>query len=71
MPRELATWLESKPGPFVGRTPESVWRQAWKNFNEGETGRIDGLLDFMIRLGDAGFDVRAFAIGGYALDKVT
>ncbi len=67
----LATWVASKPGPFVARTEGEVWRQASANFNDGPTGGIDRELQFMIRLGQAGYGVRALAVGGYALDKVT
>ncbi len=67
----LASWIASKPGPFAARTPDSVWASAWRNFNEGETGGITVQLDFMLRLGQAGFGILALAAGGYALDKVT
>ncbi len=65
----LATWVASKPGPFVARTEGEVWRQAWANFNDGPTGGIDRELQFMIRLGQAGYGVRALAVGGYAMDR--
>ena len=67
----LGTWVASKPGPFSGRTPDSVWDQAWANFNEGDTGGLNVELDFMIRLQTAGYGVRALAVGGYAMDLVT
>ena len=67
----LATWVASKPGPFSGRTHDAVWDMAWRNFNEGPTGGVTQELQFMIRLGQAGYGVRALAVGGYALDKVT
>ena len=51
----LATWVASKPGPFAGRTLDAVWRLAWANFNDGPTGGLNVELDFMIRLGQAGF----------------
>ena len=70
MSSALATWVASKPGPFVARTEGAVWRQAWANFNEGDTGGVTQELQFMIRLGQAGFGVRTLAVGGYALDKV-
>ena len=66
----LATWVASKPGPFSGRTPDAVWNAAWANFNEGLTGQINSQLDFMIRLGQAGIDVRPTTLGGYVLDRV-
>ncbi len=69
MNRELATWIASKPGPFAGRTQDSVWDRAWANFNEGPTGRIDSQLDFMMRLGEVGIDVRPTGLGGYVLDS--
>jgi len=71
MPQALAKWIESKPGPFTGRTPNSVWEAAWRNFNEGETGGFNNELMFSVHLQQAGFGVRALAIGGHALDKVT
>lgn len=71
MNKELATWTEGRPGPFSGRTPDSVWNAAWRNFNEGPTGQIDGQLTFMLRLQQAGFGIRALAVGDYALDRVT
>ena len=67
----LATWAASKPGPFVARTEGEVWRLAWRNFNECPMGGITSELDFMMRLGVAGFDVRPTALGGYVLDRVT
>ena len=67
----LATWVESRPGPFVARTEGEVWRQAWKNFNDGDTGGIHVELDFMLRLQKAGYGVRALAVGGYAMDRLT
>lgn len=67
----LATWVASKPGPFVARTEGDVWRQAWANFCDGPTGGVTQELHFMIRLQQAGYGVRALAVGGYALDKVT
>lgn len=71
MPQALREWLESRPGPFVGRTPTSVWEVAWRNFNEGETGGLTNELLFSVHLQQAGFGIRALAVGGYALDKVT
>ncbi len=65
----LLTWIESKPGPFTARTPDSVWDAAWANFNEGPTGQIDGQLIFMLRLGEVGIDVRPTGLGGYVLDS--
>ena len=67
----LATWVASKPGPFVARTPDGVWDMAWRNFNEGSTGGINSDLIFSVRLQEAGFGIRALAVGGYALDRVT
>ncbi len=67
----LLTWIESKPGPFTARTQDAVWDAAWKNFNEGPTGRIDRQLDFMMRLGEVGIDVRPTGLGGYILDSKT
>ncbi len=66
----LATWIASKPGPFTARTQDAVWDAAWKNFNEGPTGRIDRQLDFMMRLGEVGIDVRPTCLGGYILDSL-
>ena len=71
MSSALATWVASKPGPFVARTEGAVWRQAWANFNEGDTGGLNVELDFMIRLQTAGYGVRALAVGGYAMDRLT
>ena len=71
MSSALATWVASKPGPFVARTENEVWRQAWQNFNEGQTGGLNVEFDFMIRLQTAGYGVRALAVGGYAMDRVT
>jgi len=66
----IETWIESKPGPFAGRTHDAVWDMAWANFNEGPTGQIDGQLIFMVDLQRAGYEIRTLAIGGYALDRV-
>ena len=66
----ILNWIESKPGPFVARTQDAVWRLAWQNFNEGPVGRVDTELGFMMAVGDAGFEVRTLAIGGCVLDKV-
>lgn len=67
----LLTWIESKPGPFTARTQDAVWDAAWKNFNEGETGGLTNELLFSVQMMQAGFGIRALAVGGYALDKVT
>ncbi len=67
----LATWVASKPGPFTGRTQDSVWDMAWANFNEGVTGQITRQLDFMMRLGEVGINVRPTGLGGYVLDSKT
>ena len=71
MNTELKNWIEGKPGPFAARTPDNVWDAAWKNFNEGLTGGITSELDFMMRVGDAGFDVRPTGLGGYVLNRAT
>jgi len=71
MPTAIKNWLTSKPGPFVARTEGAVWRMAWDNFNEGPTGGIHVELDFMLRLQQAGIGIRALAVGGYAMDRVT
>ena len=71
MPQALKNWITSKPGPFTGRTPESVWEMAWRNFNEGETGGLNNDLMFSVHLQQAGYGIRALAIGGYAMDRVT
>ena len=71
MNRELKSWFDSRPGPFVGRTPNSVWEAAWANFNEGKTGGFDNELLFMVQLQQIGIGVRTLAVGGYALDRVT
>ena len=67
----LGTWVASKPGPFVARTEGAVWRMAWANFNEGATGGLHVEFDFQIRLQQAGFGIRALAVGGYAMDRLT
>ncbi len=67
----LATWIRGKPGPFAGRTHDGVWLLAWRNFNEGPTGQANSQLIFMVDLQQAGFGIRALAVGGYALDRVT
>ena len=67
----LGNWVGRKPGPFVARTESAVWSLAWSNFNEGDTGGIYVEFDFMLRLQQAGYGIRALAVGGYALDKVT
>lgn len=64
----IETWIASKPGPFTGRTPDSVWTLAWRNFNEGPTGGINNELGFMMAVGDAGVEVRPTTLGGYILD---
>ncbi len=71
MPKALRIWIESKPGPFTGRTHDAVWDMAWRNFNEGPTGGLTNELLFSVHLQQAGFGIRALAVGGYALDKVT
>ncbi len=67
----LETWIVSKPGPFAGRTPDSVWRAAFSNFLEGPTGGINNEVRFMMRLGEAGIDVHPTGLGGYVLDSKT
>ena len=64
---ELADWVYGLPGPFSGRTIDSVWNAAWRNFNEGMTGQCHSQLGFMIALGKAGIDVRPTGLGGYVL----
>ena len=71
MNKELKEWIESRPGPFVGRTHDDVWRSAWKNFCTGPTGGLNNDLMFSVHLQQAGFGVRALVIGGYAMDRVT
>ena len=71
MPHPIKNWLESRPGPFTGRTHDAVWDMAWKNFNQGPTGGFDNELLFAVHLQQAGFGIRALAVGGYALDRVT
>ncbi len=44
---------------------------AWANLNDGPTGGVTQELQFMIRLGQAGYGVRALAVGGYAMDQLT
>ncbi len=61
----------SKPGPFVARTHDDVWSLAWRNFCAGPTSGFDNELMFMVELQKAGFGIRALAVGGFALDKVT
>ena len=49
-----------------------MWNKAWKNFCEGgDTSGFRGQLDFMLRLGQAGFGARGLVPGGFAFDKVT
>lgn len=68
----LGKWVASKPGPFVARTEQAMWNKAWKNFCEGgDTSGFRGQLDFMLRLGQAGFGARGLVPGGFAFDKVT
>lgn len=71
MNKELSDWVQSKPGPFAGRSHDDVWDTAWANFNEDPTGGLIVQLDFMLRLMQAGFGIRALAVGGFALDRVT
>ncbi len=65
----LATWIESKPGPFSGRTHDDVWDMAWKNFCAGPTGGLANRVKFMMHLGETGIDVRPTALGGYVLER--
>ena len=71
MNRELAAWIRGRSGPFAGRTHDAVWDMAWKNFNEDETGGLTNELMFSVHLQQAGFGIRALAVGGYALDRMT
>ena len=71
MTSALATWIALKPGPFSGRTQDSVWDMAWMNFNEGPTGGLDNEVLFITHMMRAGFGTRALVIGGYAMDRVT
>ncbi len=71
MPQAIRNWLVSKPGPFVARTHDDVWAMAWKNFCTGPTGGFHNYLMFSVHLQQAGFGIRALAVGGYALDRVT
>ncbi len=71
MNTELKNWIEGKPGPFAGRTHDEVWNQAWRNFNEGPTGGLDNEVLFRTQMMQAGYGIRALAIGGFALDRVT
>ena len=69
MPQALAIWVKRKPGPFVARTENAVWRQAWANFCDGRQGGIELQLDFMMRLSEAGIDVRPTTLGRFVLDR--
>ncbi len=71
MPTAIRNWLVSKPGPFAGRTHDAVWDMAWKNFCTGPTGGFNNELMFSVYLQQAGYGIRALAVGGYAMDRVT
>ena len=53
------------------RRQDAKREAAWRNFNEGETGELNNELMFSVYLQQAGFGIRALAIGGHALDRVT
>ncbi len=71
MPQAIKNWIEGRPGPFAGRTHDDVWAMAWKNFCTGPTGGFHTSLMFSVHLQQAGIGIRALAVGGFALDRVT
>lgn len=66
--RAIHLWVQSRPGPFAARTSAQVWDAALKNFHDCGFNS-DGLLDFMMRVSDAGFDAHPTIFGGYIMDR--
>ncbi len=62
-PKPVIAWIARKPGPFMARTENGVWRAAWENFCDGAH---DGgpELYFIMHVRDASFDARPTALGG-------
>ncbi len=65
----LATWIASKPGPFVARTHDDVWDAAWLAFS-GIPDLRGSSLGFMMAVEAEGFAVRPTCLGGYILDSL-
>jgi len=65
----ISQWLESKPGPFAGRTPAAVWGSAHENFRDFGHG-CELQVEFIVRAQGAGLDVRPTGVGGFVLDSV-
>lgn len=71
MSSALKDWVASRPGPLSGRTHDEVWDMAWRNFRAGPTGNLDNEMMFRHTLIMEGYGVRALAVGGFALDRVS
>ena len=64
---DIRVWLERRPGVFEAPTERETWEKAWQAFSGLPALRGDS-LDFMMYVGEAGFEVRPTTLGGYILD---
>ena len=64
---DIFTWLGRRPGVFEAPTEREVWIKAWQAFS-GIPNLNGDSLDFMMYVGEAGFEVRPTTLGGYILD---
>ncbi len=64
---DIRVWLGRRPGVFEAPTEREVWDKAWKAFS-GEDRPGSGSFEFMMYVGEAGFEVRPTTLGGYILD---
>lgn len=65
-PQDVRAWLHRRPGTFEADTENRCWDAAFRHFEDGRG--FGGSFAFQVMVGDAGFDVRPTALGGYILD---
>ena len=64
---DIRVWLERRPGVFEAPTERETWDAAWKAFS-GADRPADGSFEFIVSVGEHGFEVRPTTLGGYILD---
>lgn len=64
----VSRWADRRPGPFTGRTPTEVWKQAHENLYD--FGTDCSLLEFMMAANAVGYDAAPLSIGGFTFAKV-
>ncbi|MEX0922114.1 MAG: hypothetical protein WDZ84_05010 [Rhodovibrionaceae bacterium] len=69
--QDVRAWLSRRPGLFERDTENRCWRAAFDHFADGRGLSEIEYFEFMSACENAGFDVRATALGGYVLDAST